>query len=177
MAIDLLHRKSYEPEEKRQSFYRMMLVAALLGAVIYFIGPKWLFNALETRAQTRIDFLQGEINKNRQALQAIRTEEEKLKNLMAIASDVQSISLQRQAIVMLFNELAIITPENTRLTRIKYQKTRHVTIEGMAPSPTQVAAIMDNIKASVTFRNAFLVASSKSSQDQRYHFIIEADLL
>lgn len=177
MAIDLLHRKPYEPEEKRQAFYRMMLVAALLGAVIYFIGPKWLLNVLETRAQTRIDFLHGEINKNKQTLQAMHTEEENLKNLVAIANDVQSISLQRQAIVMLFNELAIITPENTRLTRVRYQKTRHVTIEGLAPGPKQVADIMANIKASVTFRNAFLVASSKTAQERSYHFIIEADLL
>ena len=176
MAIDLLHRKAYEPEAKRQAFYRALILAVLLGATVYFMGPKWLLNHFENQSRARIAFLNQEIDKHKQTLVQLQKEEEKVKWLVAIANDVHNVSLQRQAAVMIFNELAIITPEKTRLMRVEYAN-GHVVLEGVASEPKMVTAMLDNIKASVTFKNISFKGSNKMANEEAYTFIIEADVL
>ncbi len=176
MAIDLLQRKSHEPEAKRQAFYRELALAVLLGAIVYFIGPKWLLNHFEDRTRARITFLSQEINKHKQTLVKLQKEEEKVKWLVAIANDVHNISLQRQATVILFNELAIITPEKTRLLKVEYTN-GHILMEGIASDPKMVTAILDNIKASSTFKNISFKGSNKMVNEEAYKFTIEANIL
>jgi Tfp pilus assembly protein PilN len=77
---------------------------------------------------------------------------------------------------MLFNELAIITPEKTRLLKVEYDN-GHVVVEGIASEPKMVTAILDNIKASITFKNVSFKGSNKMANEEAYTFTIEADVL
>lgn len=144
--INLLPWREEQRQEQTKQFATILgLSLALTGAVVFMVHVTF-DNQIEHQ-KYRNKVLNNEISLLDESLKQIDALEETRDQLLSRMDVIQSLQQQRPQIVRLFDEIVRTVPEGIHLTEIN-QKSKELTIKGVAESNGRVSAYMRNIDAS-----------------------------
>jgi len=149
--INLLPWREERRKQLTQEFARQAVLVALLAGLIG--GYTWYhIRGLVDDQESRNEYLEQEIAKLDEDIQAIREIEEKKQELLARMDIIQNLQQQRPEIVHLFSELADTVPQGVYLRRIE-QQGDDLTLKGRAKSNSRVSGYMRNLSGSAWLEN------------------------
>jgi type IV pilus assembly protein PilN len=155
IRINLLPHREEARKERRQQFYTLIVLVAILGALIAFVGYTFIDRAIEDQQATN-DFLRREIASLDKEIAEISRLREQTQALLARKQVIESLQSNRAETVHLFNELIRQTPEGVYLRSIK-QTGLKINIQGYAQSNARVSQLMRNLDASPVLENPQLI--------------------
>ena len=145
IRINLLPHREAAKKARREQFYVLFGLVALLAAVIIFA----VYTLIETQIEQqnrKNDFLKQEIAVLDKQLEEIKQLREKTNALLARKKVIEDLQRDRGETVYLLSELTQQVPEGVYLKSLK-QDGLKVNIAGYAQSNARVSALMRNLEA------------------------------
>lgn len=161
IRINLLPYREERRKSSRQQFYALSALAAVVAALIWFVGFS-LINAMIEHQDEKNRFLTREISVLDKQIEEIRKLREQTESLLQRKQVIESLQANRSETVHLFNELARQLPSGVYLRSIK-QERQQVTLTGFAQSNARVSTLMHNLDESPILESPALI-EIKSAQ-------------
>ncbi|MFT4174376.1 MAG: PilN domain-containing protein [Rhodocyclaceae bacterium] len=155
IRINLLPHREEARKERRQQFYTLIGLVAILGGLIAFVGYTFIDRAIEDQVSTN-DFLRREIASLDKEIAEISRLREQTQALLARKQVIESLQSNRAETVHVFNELIRQTPEGVYIRAIK-QRGLKINIQGFAQSNARVSQLMRNLDSSPVLENPVLI--------------------
>ncbi len=155
IRINLLPHREEKRAARRQQFYALMGLIAVLVGLIWFMGYG-VINGYIGAQDNKNAFLKSQITELDKNIEEIKGLKEQTDALLSRKRVIESLQANRAEIVHLFNELARSIPEGVYLKSIK-QKESQINLVGMAQSNARVSTMMRNLDASELLERPDLV--------------------
>lgn len=165
IRINLLPHREAAKKARREQFYVLFSLVALLAAVIVFA----VYTLIETQIEQqnrKNDFLKQEIAVLDKQLEEIKQLREKTNALLARKKVIEDLQRDRGETVYLLSELTQQVPEGVYLKSLK-QDGLKVNIAGYAQSNARVSALMRNLEASPWLEQPVLIETKAVVLDGR----------
>ena len=165
IRINLLPHREAAKKARREQFYVLFGLVALLAAVIVFA----VYTLIETQIEQqnrKNDFLKQEIAVLDEQLEEIKQLREKTNALLARKKVIEDLQRDRGETVYLLSELTQQVPEGVYLKSLK-QDGLKVNIAGYAQSNARVSALMRNLEASPWLERPVLIETKAVVLDGR----------
>ena len=165
IRINLLPHREAAKKARREQFYVLFGLVALLAAVIIFA----VYTLIETQIEQqnrKNDFLKQEIAVLDKRLEEIKQLREKTNALLARKKVIEDLQRDRGETVYLLSELTQQVPEGVYLKSLK-QDGLNVNIAGYAQSNARVSALMRNLEASPWLERPVLIETKAVVLDGR----------
>lgn len=165
IRINLLPHREAAKKARREQFYVLFGLVALLAAVIIFA----VYTLIETQIEQqnrKNDFLKQEIAVLDKQLEEIKQLREKTNALLARKKVIEDLQRDRGETVYLLSELTQQVPEGVYLKSLK-QDGLKVNIAGYAQSNAHVSALMRNLEASPWLEQPILIETKAVVLDGR----------
>ena len=165
IRINLLPHREEAKKARREQFYVLFGLVALLAAVIIFA----VYTLIETQIEQqnrKNDFLKQEIAVLDKQLEEIKQLREKTNALLARKKVIEDLQRDRGETVYLLSELTQQVPEGVYLKSLK-QDGLKVNIAGYAQSNARVSALMRNLEASPWLEQPVLIETKAVVLDGR----------
>lgn len=165
IRINLLPHREAAKKARREQFYVLFGLVALLAAVIVFA----VYTLIETQIEQqnrKNDFLKQEIAVLDKQLEEIKQLREKTNALLARKKVIEDLQRDRGETVYLLSELTQQVPEGVYLKSLK-QDGLNVNIAGYAQSNARVSALMRNLEASPWLERPVLIETKAVVLDGR----------
>jgi len=146
IRINLLPHREEAKKAKREQFFVLVGLVAILGALIVFAGYTLISTAIENQVGKN-DFLKKEIAVLDKELDQIKRLKEQTQALLSRKQVIENLQRDRGETVYLLSELVKQVPEGIYLKSLK-QDGLKVNITGYAQSNARVSALMRNLEAS-----------------------------
>ncbi|HXE41225.1 MAG TPA: PilN domain-containing protein, partial [Azonexus sp.] len=146
IRINLLPHREEAKKAKREQFFVLVGLVALLGALIVFAGYTLISTAIDNQIGKN-DFLKKEIAVLDKELDQIKRLKEQTQALLSRKQVIENLQRDRGETVYLLSELVKQVPEGIYLKSLKQDGLR-VNITGYAQSNARVSALMRNLEAS-----------------------------
>jgi Tfp pilus assembly protein PilN len=144
--INLLPYRQEKRARKQREFIMMAIFAAIVAAVIVFLGNSFLQKKVDIQ-DSRNQLLTTEIRKLDEQIKEIDRLREEIRLAIERKKTVEALQANRAQSVHLLDQMAKRLPEGVYLKTAK-QKGNTVTVTGYAQSNAHVSAFMRNIDAS-----------------------------
>ncbi|MGC3962964.1 MAG: PilN domain-containing protein [Rhodocyclaceae bacterium] len=155
IRINLLPHREEARKQRRQQFYSLLALVALLCAMIAFVGYTFINRAIEDQEATN-DFLKREIASLDKEIAEIKRLREQTQALLSRKQVIESLQSNRAETVHVFNELIRQTPEGVYIRAIK-QTGMRINIQGYAQSNARVSQLMRNLDSSPVLEKPELI--------------------
>ena len=165
IRINLLPHREAAKKARREQFFVLFGLVALLAAVIVFA----VYTLIETQIEQqnrKNDFLKQEIAVLDKQLEEIKQLREKTNALLARKKVIEDLQRDRGETVYLLSELTQQVPEGVYLKSLK-QDGLKVNIAGYAQSNARVSALMRNLEASPWLERPVLIETKAVVLDGR----------
>lgn len=146
IRINLLPHREEAKKAKREQFFMLMGLVAILGALIVFAGYTLISTSIDNQVGKN-DFLKKEIAVLDKDLEQIKRLKEQTQALLSRKQVIENLQRDRGETVYLLSELVKQVPEGIYLKSLK-QDGLKVSITGYAQSNARVSALMRNLEAS-----------------------------
>lgn len=146
IRINLLPHREEAKKAKREQFFMLVGLVAILGALIVFASYTLISTTIENQVGKN-DFLKKEIAVLDKELDQIKRLKEQTQALLSRKQVIENLQRDRGETVYLLSELVKQVPEGIYLKSLKQDGLR-VNITGYAQSNARVSALMRNLEAS-----------------------------
>jgi len=146
IRINLLPHREEAKKAKREQFFMLVGLVAILGALIVFAGYTLISTSIDNQVGKN-DFLKKEIAVLDKDLDQIKRLKEQTQALLSRKQVIENLQRDRGETVYLLSELVKQVPEGIYLKSLK-QDGLKVGITGYAQSNARVSALMRNLEAS-----------------------------
>jgi type IV pilus assembly protein PilN len=143
ILINLLPHREASRKRRRETFYAMLGMSALLGVLIAGATYLW-YEAQISNQQGKNTILKSAITKLEGEIKEISTLQTEIAALRARQQAVEDLQGDRNMPVHLLNELVRQLPDGVYLTSMK-QDNQTVTLQGMAQSNERVSELLRNL--------------------------------
>lgn len=165
IRINLLPHREEKRKAKRQQFYILTGLIAVLAGLIVFLVYSIIGQYVSTQEE-RNAFLRREIGVLDSQIDQIKRLKEQTQALLSRKQIIESLQADRADAVRLLNDFAKQLPEGVYVRSLK-QDGRKITIVGFAQSNARVSTLMRNIEASPWFESPQLIEIRTSTDDKR----------
>ena len=155
IRINLLPHREEKRKARRQQFYVLLGLVAVLAAVIWFLGFTVINREINTQNEKN-EFLKREIASLDKEIAEIKKIQEQTNALLARKRVIEALQANRTETVHLFNELAKQVPEGIYL-RSLVQAGNKITLTGVAQSNARITTLMNNLDESPLLEQSTLV--------------------
>ncbi len=155
IRVNLLPHREEKRAARRQQFYALSGLIAVLAGLIWFMGYG-IINGYIGAQDNKNAFLKAQIVALDKDIEEIKGLKEQTDALLSRKRVIESLQANRAEIVHLFNELARSIPEGVYLKSIK-QKESQINLVGLAQSNARVSTMMRNLEASPLLERPDLV--------------------
>jgi type IV pilus assembly protein PilN len=155
IRINLLPHREEKRKARRQQFYALSALVAVLAGIIWFAGFTYI-NSLVDQQSGKNAFLKREVAELDKKIEEIKALKEKTESLLARKQVIESLQANRSETVHLFNELARQLPPGVYLRSIK-QERQKITLVGHAQSNARVSTLMHNLDSSPVLERPELI--------------------
>ena len=155
IRINLLPHREEKRKARRQQFYALAGLVAILAGLIWFLGYGYINNQIE-RQSAKNAYLKNEVAALDKQIDEIKKLKEQTESLLARKQVIESLQANRSETVHLFNELARQLPAGVYLRSIKQDKQK-ITLVGYAQSNARVSALMHNLDESPVLERPELI--------------------
>ena len=146
MRINLLPWREERRKARRQQFFAVAGLIAILAGVVWFLGYG-IINGYISAQDGKNHFLKNEISGLDKEIEEIKRLKEQTDSLLSRKRIIESLQANRTETVHLFNELARQVPEGIYLKSIK-QTGDKINLVGYAQSNARVSTLMRNLESS-----------------------------
>lgn len=165
IRINLLPHREEARKHRRQQFYSMLGLVALLGGVVWFVGHISIGQRIESQESSN-DFVKREIAVLDKEIAEIKRLQEQTQALLARKQVIESLQSNRAETVHIFNELGKQVPEGVVIRSVKQNGVR-INLLGYAQSNARVSQLMRNLDASPIFEKPELVEIKAADFNRR----------
>ena len=155
IRINLLPHREAKRKARRQQFYVLLGLIAVLAGLIWFLGFSFI-NRQITAQNDANEFLKREIASLDKEINEIKKIQEQTNALLARKRVIEALQANRTETVHLFNELAKQVPEGIYL-RTLVQTGQKISITGYAQSNARITTLMNNLDESPLLERSTLV--------------------
>lgn len=163
--INLLPHREEKRKARRQQFYSLIALVAILASLAVLLGYTILGGYVSDQ-ESKNALLKREIAALDAQIDQIKRLKEQTQALLARKQVIESLQRDRSDAVNLFNELARKVPEGVYLKSVK-QEGQRVTISGYAQSNSRVSTLMRNLEDSSSIKRPVLVEIKAVTVDKR----------
>lgn len=174
--INLLPWREWEQRRRRQNFVLALVLMFVLGIAVVYWASHIVSGAVDAQ-QARNAYLRHEVAVLDHRISAIRTLKKTRTDLLSRMRVIERLEQSRPMMVHLFEQLAVTVPRNVYLTGIE-NRNGHLSISGVADSPSGVSAYMRNIAASPWLKppNLQIVRTHGKNDKRRSSFSVSSAL-
>lgn len=165
IRINLLPHREEARKARRQQFYAMTGMVAVLGALIVFFVYTVIGGYIGNQEEKN-NFLKGEIAVLDKQIAEIKRLKEQTQALLARKQVIESLQRDRGETVMLLSELVKQVPAGIYFKSIKQDGLR-IQINGYADSSARVSTLMRNLEASPAMERPELQEIKAVTVDKR----------
>ena len=165
IRINLLPHREDARKQRRQQFFTLLGLVAVLGVAIAFVAYTFINRDIEQQ-DGRNSFLKLEIAKLDNEINEIKRLREQTQALLSRKQVIEALQSNRAETVHVFNELVTQVPEGVHLQTIK-QSGGTINIVGYAQSNARVSQLMRNLDASPALQNPVLVEIKSAEVNRR----------
>lgn len=165
IRINLLPHREQRRRERRQQFFALLGLMALLGCGIGLLVHLIIGGYIDAQ-ENRNAVFKTEIAKLDKDIAEIKRLQEQIDALLARKKVIESLQSYRADTVHVFNELARLVPEGVVLTSLK-QTGPKIELKGRAQSNARVSTLMRNLDGSAYLESPQLVEIKAASVDNR----------
>lgn len=165
MRVNLLPWREERRRARRQQFYAVAGLLAVLAGVIWFMGYGVINGYLGTQDEKN-NFLKRETTALDKDIEEIKRLKEQTDSLLSRKRIIESLQANRTETVHIFNQLVRQVPEGVYLKTIK-QNGSKISLIGYAQSNARVSSLMRNIEASGVMERPDLVEIKASTVGTR----------
>lgn len=155
IRVNLLPHREEKRRARRQQFYAMAGLIAVLAGLIWFLGYG-IINRYIGAQQEQNGFLKKEIVSLDKQIDEIKGLKEQTDSLLSRKRIIESLQANRTETVRLFNELARQVPEGVYLKTLK-QTGGKISLSGYAQSNSRISTLMRNLESSPLLEKPNLV--------------------
>ena len=155
IRINLLPHREETRIARRQQFYAVGGLMAVLAGLIWFLGYTIIGQYVSIQEQQNA-FFKSEILALDKEIEEIKRLKEQTDSLLSRKGIIESLQANRSETVHLFNELAKQMPEGAYLKTLK-QSGGKINLTGYAHSNSRVSTLMRNLEASPLLERPELV--------------------
>lgn len=165
IRINLLPHREEKRRAKRQQFYAMSGLVAILATLIIFFG--WTINERAISAQQEKNtFLKTEIEILDKQIAQIKSLKDEIGVLLRKKEIIETLQRDRGMAVNLLIELARQVPEGAYLKSVRQSDLR-VSLTGVSQSNSRVSEFMRNLAQSQAFQNPRLIETKAVLVDKK----------
>jgi len=146
IRLNLLPHREAARRARRQQFYRLVAMTAVLGSLLVVLGYTAIDGYID-RQEEKNEFLRSEIAVLDRQIGEIRRLREQTQALLARKRIIESLQQDRGETVHLLAEIARQVPEGVYLKSLR-QDGRKIHLAGHAQSGARVSVLMRNLEAS-----------------------------
>lgn len=165
IRINLLPHREEKRRARRQQFFALSAMIAVLGALVVLLGSTVLDGYI-TQQEGKNAFLKREIAVLDKQIDEIKRLREQTQALLARKQVIESLQQDRAEAVRLLSELVRQVPEGIYLKSLRQEGTR-VSVVGYAQSNARVSTLMRNLEASPWMEQPQLVEIKAVTVDKR----------
>lgn len=155
IRVNLLPHREEKRKARRQQFYALSGVVAVLAGFIWFVGFSFINRMIDAQTEKN-GFLKSEIAVLDKQIEEINKLKEQTESLLQRKQVIESLQANRSETVHLFNELARQLPPGVYLKSIK-QEGQKITLLGHAQSNARVSTLMHNLDESPILERPVLI--------------------
>jgi type IV pilus assembly protein PilN len=165
IRINLLPHREEKRKAKRQRFFALSGMVAVLAALIIFLG--WTINEQAISSQQEKNaFLKAEIEKLDKQIAQIKSLKDEIGILLKKKEVIETLQRDRGMAVTLLVEIARQVPEGAYLKSLK-QTNLKVALTGFSQSNSRVSELMRNLAQSPAFENPRLIETKAVTIDRK----------
>ncbi|MCW8982820.1 MAG: PilN domain-containing protein [Gammaproteobacteria bacterium] len=170
--INLLPWRVELRKQRNKDFYTLIGVVAGLMLVIIAVVHLQIQSQIDHQNR-RNNFLNAEIKIVDSKIEAIQDLERRKQQLISRMEIIERLQSNRPEVVHLFDELAHLVPDGLYLIAVT-QKSRLLTIKGVAQSNARVSAFMRALDQSIWFDepNLLVIKAEKQGFDRSREFTL-----
>lgn len=168
IRVNLLPWREERRKARRQQFFALAGVMAVLAGIIWFMGYGVINGYIGTQ-DDKNNFLKREITGLDQEIAEIKRLKEQTDSLLSRKRIIESLQANRTEPVHLFNELARQVPDGAYLKWIK-QTGDKINLVGYAQSNARVSSLMRNLEDSPVMERPGLVEIKAAAVGSRQLF-------
>ncbi|OIQ90099.1 fimbrial assembly protein PilN [mine drainage metagenome] len=146
IRINLLPHREEKRRARRQQFYALSGLIAILAGLIWFLGYSIINRYIGVQQEQNV-FLRKEMVSLDKDIGEIKGLREQTDSLLSRKRIIESLQVNRTETVQLFNELAHQVPEGVYLRTVK-QTGEKINLTGYAQSNSRISTLMRNLEAS-----------------------------
>ncbi|MDD5250402.1 MAG: PilN domain-containing protein [Rhodocyclaceae bacterium] len=165
IRINLLPWREERRKARRQQFFALAGLIALLATLIWFLGYGAI-NGYISAQDGKNAFLKSEIAALDKEIEEIQRLKEQTDSLLSRKRIIESLQANRTETVHLFNELVRQVPEGVYLKSIR-QTGDKINLVGYAQSNARVSTLMRNLEASPVMERPDLVEIKSATVGNR----------
>lgn len=165
IRINLLPHREEKRKARRQQFFVLMGLVAILAGLIAFLGYSIISGYITTQEE-RNAFLKTEIAVLDKQLEEIKRLKEQTASLLSRKQIIESLQSDRAEAVFLLNEMVKQMPEGVYLKALK-QDGRRVSLNGYTQSNARISTLMRNLEASPALEKPELIEIKAVALDKK----------
>ena len=165
IRINLLPHREEKRKARRQQFFALTGMVAVLGGLIVFLIYT-IIGGYVSSQEDKNAFLKREIAVLDKQIDQIKGLKEQTQALLSRKQIIESLQNDRAEAVRMLSELVKQMPEGVYLRSIK-QDGQKITLSGYAQSGSRVSALMRNYEASAWLEKPQLIEIRASTNDKR----------
>lgn len=165
IRINLLPHREEARKTRRQQFYALIGMVAVLGALIVFFVYTVIGGYVGSQEEKN-EFLKKEIAVLDKDIAEIKRLKEQTQALLARKQVIESLQRDRGETVLLLSEFVKQVPDGIYLKSLKQDGVR-IQLSGYAQSSARVSALMRNLEASPWMEKPDLVEIKAVTVDKR----------
>jgi type IV pilus assembly protein PilN len=165
IRINLLPHREEARKHRRQQFYSLLGLVALLGGVVWFVGHTLIGQRIDSQESSN-DFVKHEIAVLDKEIAEIKRLQEQTQALLSRKQVIEALQGNRAETVHIFNELGKQVPEGVFIRSVK-QSGERINLLGYAQSNARVSQLMRNLDASPIFEKPELVEIKAADFNRR----------
>lgn len=165
IRINLLPHREEKRKARRQQFFVLMGLVAILAGLIAFLGYSIISGYITTQEE-RNAFLKTEIAVLDKQLEEIKRLKEQTASLLSRKQIIESLQSDRAEAVFLLNEMVKQMPEGVYLKALK-QDGRRVSLNGYTQSNARISTLMRNLEASPALEKPELIEIKAVTVDKK----------
>jgi type IV pilus assembly protein PilN len=165
IRINLLPHREEKRKARRQQFYALIGMVAVLAALIVFLVHTVIAGYI-TAQEAKNDFLKKEIAVLDKQLDQIKRLKEQTQALLVRKQIIESLQRDRAEAVRLLTEMTRQMPEGVYIRSLKQDGVK-ISLNGYAQSNARVSTLMRNIEASPWLEKPQLVEIKAVTVDKR----------
>jgi type IV pilus assembly protein PilN len=155
IRVNLLPHREGKRKARREQFYAVSGLIAVLAALIWFLGYG-IINGYISTQDNKNAFLKTQIADLDKDIDEIKRLKEQTDSLLSRKRVIEALQANRAETVHLFNEMARQVPDGVYIKSIKQEKDQ-IHISGYAQTNSRVSALMRNLEASPLLERPDLV--------------------